>query len=158
MNLNILFILSVLYLGTITFLHIRSRKSDLQKKFVRGKIPHKLPDGLYHGSVPGSKRVKQTTGWKGKKFDAANAKGINIIEKNNQEKEMYPFVTSVGESVSDKGVQVVKIDYKISSNPWWLRLILDEIVETEPNHFLGKLQFNIAPGYYATIGYFELQK
>jgi hypothetical protein len=119
-----------------------------QKLFLSGRVPSPLPNGFYKGSV-GMK-----TSWQGKKFDAKLQKGINIING----REVYPFRTYVGKGLRDKDLDVLKIDYNIPKNPFWLRFILDEIVQTSPNHFLGKVHIKLLPGVHFTLGFFRLEK
>lgn len=125
-----------------------------QKSFTDGIVPNPLL-GLYAGSVPG-----HTVSWLGKKFlpaqagNAASGSGVNVF----QDGERYPFTTSVGGGLRDTKIQVFKIDYDTPRNPFWLRLILDEIVQVSPGHYLGKLHVRIIPGYPFTLAYFELKK
>ena len=128
-------------------------RSPSQKIFESGKVPDPLPDGLYQGSVPGHQ-----VSWLGKKFNQASSTGINVFQNGTTTTEEYPFLTLVGSGVRDIAKQVFKIDYNIHSNPFWLRFILDEIVETEPGHYLGKLHLTIVPEYPFTLGFFELKK
>lgn len=53
---------------------------------------------------------------------------------------------------------VLKIDYAIPANPFWLRFILDEIVETEPGKLLGKVHIHLLPDLNFTLGFFTLEK
>ena len=128
--------------------------SPNQSRFVEGKKPMPAPDGLYNGSVSGPK-----VSWLGKKFNAAAQTGINIFDDGNGSKrERYPFKTSVSKGIRDAGADVVAIDYDIPGNPFWLRPILDEIVQIGPDKYLGKLHVRIIPGYPFTLAYFELSK
>jgi len=127
--------------------------SPAQQAFAKGIIPHPLPDGFLAGSVSGK------TSWLGKKFAAAQMRGINVFDAGNgAESERYPFVMSTGAGVRDAKMQVVKIDYEIPGNPFWLRRILDEVVEIAPGHYLGKLHVRIIPGIPFTLGYFDLKQ
>ena len=128
--------------------------SPRQALFEKGIIPNPLPDGMYQGSVPG-----HTFSWLGKKFNAADSTGINVFsDAMGGQTTKYPFKTSVGKGVHDANLDVLKIDYNIPDNPLWLRLVLDEVVQTGPDQYLGKLQFRIIPGYPFTLSYFELKK
>ncbi len=120
-----------------------------QKLFLSGKVPDPNPNGFYKGSLDGPK-----TFWQGKKFDAASSTGINLIGS----KEVYPFKTYVAKGLKDKNLDVLKIDYNIPENPFWIRLILDEIVQISPNNYLGKVHLKIIPGLPFTLGYFRLEK
>src|SRR5689334_8884101 len=92
----------------------KTQYSPNQQIFLKGSLPKPLPNGLYKGSVTG-----YSGSWKGKKFEAGSSSGINLI--NNEEK--YPFKTYVGKGIADKNLDVLKIDYDIPQNPFWLRFI-----------------------------------
>lgn len=128
-----------------------SRRSPNQARFNQGAIPQPMPDGDYKGSVNG-----YSGSWIGKTFDAKTATGRNRMQAPQGIELKYPFRTWIGPGVAD-AVQVVKIDYDIPENPMWLRGILDEIVQVEPNHFLGKVHLRLGPAH-LTVGYFELRK
>ncbi len=119
-----------------------------QKLFSEGKIPNPLPNGFYKGAV------SFKTSWEGKKFKAGSSSGINIIDKE----EKYPFKTYSGKGLTDKNLEVLKIDYNIPQNPFWLRLILDEIVEVDKGKYLGKVHLKLIPGLPFSLGYFRLEK
>lgn len=126
--------------------------SDNQAVFSQGQSPKIAPNGLYTGTVEGRK-----VSWRGKKFDADNHAGINIFENaQGNQVEKYSFVTAYGQGVRDKNLEVFKIDYDIASNPFWLRVILDEIVQISPIEYLGKVHVRIIPGLPFTFGYFKL--
>ena len=126
--------------------------TDDQKTFSAGKIPTKLPDGLYHGSAAG-----YNGSWQGKKFNRADKTGINEFKNADKLTERFSFKTYVAKGVRDNQ-DVIKIDYNIPENPWYLRLILDEIVEVGPDTYLGKLQVRCFPNFYFTFAYFSLEK
>jgi hypothetical protein len=122
---------------------------EKENTFLTGTVPNLKPDGLYAGTVPG-----RTVSWQGKKFNRTNSTGINVF--NNGER--YSFITSAGKGITDKKLDVFKIEYNVPTNPWWLRPILDEVVEITPGYYLGKLQLRIIPGHPFTLMYFELRK
>ncbi|MEK7505934.1 MAG: hypothetical protein AAB597_03530, partial [Patescibacteria group bacterium] len=98
--------------------------SDNQVAFLKGSMPNPLPDGFHMGSVSGPK-----VSWLGKKFEASKQTGINIFKnKDGGQKEKYPFKTYIGKGVRDKEIEVLKIDYNVPENPFWLRYSLDEVV------------------------------
>jgi hypothetical protein len=150
--LKILIGLAVLafLVGTVRMWQIEH--SANQKLFARGDAPNPEPAGFYKGSF------SRPVSWLGKKFDATDSSGVNVFGTEGAKIEKYPFKTKEGKGLRDKIVSVLKIDYNISGNPLWLRLILDEIVETEPGKYLGKIHLRIIPGYPFTLGYFTLQK
>ena len=128
--------------------------SAVSKEFRVGKLPSPAPDGLYKGSVRGYQ-----ASWLGKKFDALHRTGINIFATGEgTTNEQYPFVTSVGKDALDNSISVIRIDYNIPQNPFWLRPILDEIVEVAPGKYLGKFLIRMIPGYPFALAYFILQK
>ncbi len=125
-----------------------------QVLFANGTVPEPLPDGLYQGSVQGP-----AFSWAGKKFDASHSVGINEFHAiDGLLAEKYPFVTTVAQGVNDTGVSVLDIDYNIPANPWWLRPVLDEIVQVSPDQYLGKMQLRLIPGVPFTVTFFELKK
>jgi hypothetical protein len=124
-------------------------RDPLNAAFRAGIVPSPALDGPYHGSVPG-----HTVSWLGKKMNAADNAGINVFTDGDK----YPFATSVGAGLRDTDIQVLKIQYDVPGNPWWLRLVLDEMVQVAPGKYLGKVNLQIVPGMPFTIGYFRLEK
>jgi len=128
--------------------------SSQQTRFIQGTYPKPPTDGFYAGLVPGLEGLN----WKGKRFDAARASGINIFVQQGQQTTAYPFKTSRGASSIDSQQQVLLIDYNDDANPWWVRMFLDEVVAIGPDHLLGKLIIRLIPGHPIAILFFELQK
>lgn len=125
-----------------------------QKLFLSGKVPSDLPNGFYKGSAN-----IYTGSWRGKKFDHDAETGVNIFRNDfGIEEERYPFRTYIDKGLQDKDLQVIKLDYNVSKNPYYLRWVLDEIVEVGDNKYLGKVHLRIIPGFPFTLGYFTLQK
>ena len=132
----------------------QTKHSASQTVFLAGTIPSPAPDGLYNGNVPG-----YVTSWLGKKFDATSNTGTNVFkDSTGVMTEKYPFKTYSGKSVTDTQTDVLKIDYDSPQNPFWLRPVVDEIVQISPQTFLGKLQMRIIPNYPFTLLFFELRK
>ncbi len=126
---------------------------DNQKLFLKGTVPSPVLSGFYEGVVPGHK-----FSWVGKKFDDSNNAGINVFDNGSSAQiYKYPFVTSLGKGVKDESLDVLKIDYDISGNPFWLRFVLDEVVETAPGQYLGKLQVRFIWKFPFTLGFFTLK-
>lgn len=143
-------ILLPLFLLFCTWRTYTTQHSPQQKEFLKGKASQ--PNGFLKGSV------NAKTNWLGKKFDKENATGINVFSKDKTQEEKYKFKTYVGKGLADPTLDVLKIDYNIPGNPFWLRLIMDEIVETEPGKYLGKLHVRLLPRVSFALGYFSLQK
>ena len=163
------------WLGFWSLLNYLSSKSHWQEKFVNGSLPEPPPNGFYTGSayLLGNRRVP----WLGKSFESANNKGFNIFtpqgasllkimtplyklfRKNGEgNTDAYYFKTSCGPGFKDMQIETFKLDYASPENPFLIRIILDEIVETAPEEYLGKVHMKVFPGYYATIGFFGLRK
>ena len=139
------------------------QKDPQNNLFLRGTLPNPAPDGLHQGIFLG-----HNTSWRGKKFNVANSTGINLFYDkkarhntapgSSAQVERYPFKTYAGKGLRDKKLDVLKIDYNVEGNPFWLRLIVDEIVEVTPGRYLGKMHIKIIPGFPFTVLYFELKK
>jgi hypothetical protein len=124
-----------------------------QKVFAAGAVPEGI-DGLYRGSLQG-----REVPWKGKKFRVSDQGGLNVfVTKEGALDERYPFRTYVGKGIKDKKLQVLKIDYGVKGNPWWLRRIVDEVVEVAPGQLLGKVHVKWILGITFTMDYFKLEK
>jgi hypothetical protein len=126
--------------------------SENQKIFAANAAPQPALDGLYSGSV--STPVKVT--WLGKKFNAASSTGINVFDDGQGgQHEGYPFATSVATNGTST---VLNIDYAHPDNPFWIRPILDQLVQVAPGEYLGKLTVRLVPGYPMSLGFFQLKK
>ena len=130
-------------------LTIQSQRTESHRLFLKGKIPTAPPDGPYQGSASFNQSL-----WKGKKFDAAKKSGINILQSG----EKYVFTTSQTKSMIDGKLDVIRLDYRQPGNPFWLKLVTDEIVEIEPGKLLGKVFLRIIPGMPFDLGHFRLSK
>jgi len=147
----------VLPLAAVTIYGVaRTQKVEAdprQKIFAAGTVPAGV-DGLYRGSLQG-----REVPWKGKKFKEADHTGLNVfVTKDAQIEERYPFRTYVGRGLKDKKLQVLKIDYGVKGNPWWLRRIVDEVVEVGPGELLGKVHVKWILGITFTMDFFKLDK
>jgi hypothetical protein len=170
---------AVLLLGVPTFGFAILRSQYLehsadQKEFLTGTLPSPAPEGFFQGYV-GSDPNKNPGSWLGKSFDATTSTGVNFFsaagEKNSNltadditpiaiglANKKYPFATSLDIDTRSQDLNVFKLDYNVPVNPFWLRIVTDEIVQTSPGHYLGKLQVHVIPGYPLTMTFFQLQK
>ena len=165
----------VVWLAFWSLLSYLSGKSHWQEKFVNGTLPEPPPDGFYNGSayLLGNRPVP----WLGKSFESENDKGFNIFtpqgvsllkimtplyklfRKNaDGNTDAYYFKTLTGPGFKDARIDTFKLDYASPENPFLIGIILDEIVETAPQEYLGKVHMKVFPRYYATIGFFGLRK
>jgi hypothetical protein len=124
-----------------------------QKKFLKGNIPNPLPEGFYSGKMTG-----YTGYWIGKTFDRKNEEGINVFSINGRKIQRFPFITYIEKGLQDRNINVLKIDYNMKENSFFLRMILDEIVEISEGKYLGKVHIRLLPFFPFTLGYFWLNK
>jgi hypothetical protein len=139
-------------IGVGLALTFQTRRSPKQHEFVTGRVPSELPDGFYDGSAD------LKTSWRGKTFNAVERRGINRLESGGTRRERFPFGIYFGSGLTDPQIEVLKIDYDIPENPFWLRWILDEMVEVADGSLLGKVHVRLVPGFPFTVGYFRLAK
>lgn len=163
------------WLGFWTLISFLVGKSRRQTEFLAGSAPMEAPSGFYRGSayLLGNGPVP----WLGKSFESENAKGFNIftpkgasllkiltpLYKNFMQNadgntDAYYFKTNTGPGLKDSDLPVFKLDYDSPDNPFLIRIILDEMVETGPEEFLGKVHMKVFPGYFVTIGFFGLRR
>ncbi len=155
--LVLLIILVLLWLRTW-----QMKKEPQARMFAAGSLPNPKMDGLYKG----------TTGfespWIGKKINAEVSSGINLFRDKKARHssapgssnyiEKYPFKTYTGKGLFDPDTFVLKIDYNVKGNPFWIKYIVDEVVQTKPDEYLGKMNIKIIPGLPFSVLYFELKK
>lgn len=134
-------------------INYRTQHDPRASLFISGSLPSHPPDTFYPGTVNGSPDAN----WKGKKFNIDHTTGINVFAAGTGTKEAYPFKTYAAKGIADN-VDVLKIDYDIADNPFWLRHILDEVVEVAPGKFLGKIHLKLIGNISIATGYFELHE
>jgi hypothetical protein len=165
-------ILWLLFWMVVTHLVGRSAR---QTEFVAGVVPSSPPDGFYRGSayLVGNRRVP----WLGKSFESQAGLGFNTFTPRGAsllrimtplynrfrvnadgDTDAYYFKTCTGPGYRDTNLEVFKLDYASPENPFLIRIILDEMVETAPDTVLGKVHMKVFPGYFATIGFFGLRR
>jgi len=126
----------------------RVEHSPNQAKFWGGHVPSTLPSGFFKGSA----LTGLGKNWQGKVFDRHKGKGINQFTDGKR----YSFRVYPAAGLRDADMQVLRIDYNQPGNPWWLRFVVDEIVQVSPGHYLGKVHVKILPGLPFSLTYFEL--
>jgi hypothetical protein len=68
----------------------------------------------------------------------------------------FTFATRLAPSVVDPARTVLRIDYDLDENPrFWIRDVVDELVEVAPGEYLGEAQARLA-GRWRTAAYFAL--
>lgn len=137
-------------LGVLRTLQIK--QNSLQKIFIKGRIPDPLPEGTYKGYTNG-----YVGPWTGKLFNKQDKAGINEFLINKKIIKRFPFKTFIGSGLQDKSINVLKIEYNIPDNSFFLRMILDEMVQTEEGKYLGKVHLRLIPNMPFTLGYFWLE-
>jgi hypothetical protein len=165
----------ILWLGFWSLVTLLVGMSARQAEFVKGSVSGPAPNGFFNGSayLLGGGPVP----WLGKSFDSANSLGFNIFTPKGASllklatplyklfrvngegnTDAYFFKTRTGPALKDPSTDVIKLDYDTTENPFLIRIILDEIVETSPNEYLGKVHLKVFPGIYSTIGFFGLRQ
>ncbi len=153
--IKLLLSIIIVFLLFATLRTYQLEHSEQQKAFVTGKIPNPPPNGFYQGSV--MKPFGMI--WLGKTFNNADHTGTNRLEfTRGIITNELPFRTYITKGLRDKTTNVLAIDYNLPQNAFFIRPLVDEIVEIEPGHYLGKLHVRIFPGYPFTLAYFELKK
>ncbi len=132
---------------------IQLHYSNNQKIFAAAQVPTPLLNGFYRGDVDGYKFY-----WQGKKFDEAKGIGINIFDGKPSHSEKYPFRTYIGKGILDKKTDVLKIEYNLPQNHFWMKPVLDELVQVAPGTYLGKMHVRLIPGFPFTLAFFELKQ
>lgn len=108
------------------------------------------PEGEYRGWAEGYRGKS----WQGKTFYPLKLAGTNNFKnKQGVAYQNFPFKTYMSAGVRNQNMQTFKIDYNIPKNPFWVRPVLDEIVEIAPNKHLGQIHYRIFPGVIFTISY-----
>ncbi|MGI9021326.1 MAG: hypothetical protein ACR2G3_11530 [Solirubrobacterales bacterium] len=163
--------------------------ADLNELFNSG-TPSEGIDGQTEGilvgftmhSIPDRLLALVTGGWMpwaGKRFDAANAKGDNLLAKSAKwpAKLLWPlygtkdtgenltafdFTTRVEKGADDPELDVLVIDYApVDSNPRVvIKSIRDELVEVVPGTHLGKMLWRRGPyedARYSLLAFFALK-
>ncbi|MEP7356979.1 MAG: hypothetical protein ABI847_07040 [Anaerolineales bacterium] len=137
--------------------------------FRRGVAPRPALDGRYRGAllttsvnpfINGLARAvtRRWLTWKGKVFDAATQSGDNMFTNDGlwASKLVFPgyqgthpdgpgrsralqFRTYLGPGKDDPGLEVLKLDYNLETNPGFIvRDVLDELVQVDSGYYLGK--------------------
>jgi len=159
--MNILGIFLVIIICILGALYIagavRTYKMEhgaMQEQFIKGKAQGSSLDGDYIGEAVGLKE----TSWKGKTLSHADKTGINRIMEGSELVKKYPFKFFVRKGLRDKKMDVIVLDYNQPGNSWWLKYIVDEMVEVSAEKYLGKVHVQVIPGIVFTLGYFTLSK
>ncbi len=152
----LLLLIGLVVVAAVLFGWKRTYKTEhgvTQEKFRSGTADTATLNGDYTGFVTGYEGA-----WQGKSINQAENTGINRFKEGDQVVQKYPFKTYVGKGLRDKDLDVIKLDYNQPGNPWWLRFIIDEMVSTGPDTYLGKVHIHLAPGITFSMGYFTLKK
>ncbi len=157
MTSRILVLLLVLVLVPIVIASIRSyitSHSPYQEVFLSGFLPSKALSGRYKGTILTS---LGTTTWVGKEISAKDKGGINIFQTATGTIKRYPFRLLEVSSVENSKKKIVRLDYGLPENPFWMRFVHDEMVETKPGIFLGKMFISVVRPLSFGVGFFQLE-
>ncbi len=150
--LIIFLVLVLLVLGWLRTYQLEH--GPFQAQFEKGIANIATLDGEYVGVAHGY----EGTSWKGKTLNRASHMGINRFVKEGVSSTAYPFQFSLRAGMRDQAMDVITLDYNQKENPWWLKYIVDEMVEVAPREYLGKVHVRLAPRVVFTLGYFTLSK
>jgi hypothetical protein len=141
--------------AAIAYLTHRTAHDPRQAIFAGGSIPDPLPNGAYRGALPGYEQLAPE--WYGKRFDAAACTGSNLVRgADDHITETAPYLTYQDRSHQAPGHPVLRVDYNVPENPFWLRVCSDELVQLEPGHLLGKAYIRLIPGLPFAMLFFDL--
>lgn len=129
----------------------KTEHSANQEAFRQGTAAVTALDGEFRGHVDG-----YTGSWQGKTLRVSH--GINRFQEQDGVVERYPFAIVVASGLRDRAQEVIRLDYNQPGNPWWLRFIIDEMVQVAPETYLGKVHVRPLPGVVFSLGYFTLIK
>lgn len=124
-----------------------------QQTFTNGIASFTALDGEYEGVAHG-----YSGSWQGKTIFQEKQSGINRFRYGERVENKYPFRLSMQRALRDSGKNVIVLDYNQPGNPWWLKYIVDEMVEVGSQQYLGKVHIRIIPELVFTLGYFSLTK
>lgn len=154
------FITTAIIIGAIIFFFAwvfgRSwsvQTSENQRLFIQGVVPAPIPEGFYQGTIE-----DYQSAWAGSRFYSGTSTGIHVFKENKREKAQYPFKTYIGKGLQDQNIDVLKIDHNREGNPFWIRMIVGEIVQVNEQTYLGKIHVQIIPNIPFTLTYFHLQR
>lgn len=123
------------------------------ERFLEGFAPTQFPDGFYAGEVMEGPQGN----WRGKVFNAEHGTGLNVFDENGWRAERYVFRMTRGPGLREKKQIVLKLDYNLRENPWWLRPVLDELIVERDGTLYGKMHLRIIPNVPFTITYFTMK-
>ena len=131
----------------------KTEHSFNQEIFMKGTADLENLNGDFKGFVVGYEGS-----WQGKSFNKVEASGINRFKNGEAIIRNYPFKLVAAKGLRDNNLDVIKLDYNQPENPWWLRRIVDEVVKTSDNTYLGKFHIRLSQKFVVSLGYFTLQK
>jgi hypothetical protein len=153
--LRLVFGIVIIAIVVALLLTWHTNTSPTEQVFANGKIPTEKLEGFYRGAVDAPIKVT----WSGKKFAVGSTTGINLFEDGlGSTTEKYPFTYAESPALREPGIKVIAIDYDLPENPFWVRPILDELVQISTSTYLGKMNIRVIPGYPFAITYFRLEK
>lgn len=148
-----LIVLLVLFILFGLYRTWRTESNQAEQVYLAGKFPEEPLDGFYTGYVRGYTGI-----WKGKNFDSETQTGINVFHRYGKDEQRYRFRTYQGQGLHERELEVLKLDYNLPGNPFWVRPVLDEIVQIGPEEYLGKINYKFIPGFPFSMGHFRLLK
>ena len=131
----------------------KMNNSTDQKIFTDSEALNPLPSGYYSLSIGDYSGF-----WKAKIFDSAHEQGINVLYRWSKDEDRYPFRTYLSKGIHEPDLEVLKVDYNVTGNSFWLKPFLEEIVKTGEGEYLGKMSYQFLPGFPFALGFYKLQE
>ena len=151
--LKFLIVIIVAFFALGYYRTYQMQHNALAEEFSKGSLPILDLDGFYKGSAN-----FPTGPWLGKSINKDTQSGVNILGTITGQSERFHFKTSTVTGLQDKNLQVVKLDYDLPGNSFIIKPVLDEVVETAPGKYLGKVHFRLPYIPPFTLAYFRLEK
>jgi hypothetical protein len=120
-------------------------------EFAAGTFPDPLPSGDLNGTAEGQ------GAWVGKSFDSEAGAGINRFNNGGTIDRNVEFKTYSAKGLTNPSQDVLRLDYNLAQNPFYVRFVQDELVQVAPGKYLGKIHLQVLPFIPFTVGYFRLE-
>lgn len=131
----------------------RTNSSPDQKIFTDSEPLNPAPSGYYSLSIGDYSGF-----WKAKIFVSSRDEGVNVLHRYGKDEERYPFRTYLSKGIHEPELEVLKVDYNMPGNSFWLKPFLEEIVKTGEGEYLGKMSYQFLPGFPFALGFYHLRE
>ncbi len=159
-----------MYINSLHYNFSKGRALNNFKGYYKGELTKIIPGNIIEKSV--ELFLKFWLPWKGKYFYKNYGDnllpnvteiflrlpfGKNIIGKKEKNGfHALPFKTYIAKGLKDDK-KVFRLDYNLSKNPKFIKTVIDELVQTGKNEYLGKAYLK-EKNDYRLLGFFKLRK